>query len=640
MSTTARRHEQSRRRLFILLIGLVILFGLIVIQVAKLQVFDPGHYLRVGASQTVRSQVLAADRGTIYDRNHTELAMSVPLKSVFADPKLIANPIEDAAKLAPILGLDAGDLALKLGAPNRFTYLARKVTKDVSDAVAGLKLVGIEFLDETVRDTPGADTTRSLIGSVDLDNNALSGLERQYADQLTGTPGSLTLERNPQGHTIPVGDHQLTPAVKGDDLVLTVDRSMQFETERVLSEQVKAAGGKGGIAIVTKPATGEVLAMVNVTTDPTTGEVKPSGNNAAVTTVYEPGSVMKIVTIAAALEKGQVTPDTTFSVPDHFQVGDHLFSDAEPHATESMTVAKILAESSNIGTIKIGEQLGKQGIYDSLKNLGFGARTSLDFLNEANGNVLAPSKWSATSIGTIPIGQGVSATPLQVLEAYNTIANHGLYVGPRLVDSTIDSNGNEHPMPADATRRALSTETADKVNLMLRGVVTGGTGLLAAVDGYTVAGKTGTARKVQPGGSYYDAGGVIRYESTFVGMVPAEAPALSVIVIIDEPTAGSYFGGAVAAPAFSKIASFGLQRFSVPPPVTDGAAGGIAMPGATASSATDPQVGTIQRLPNGKLRAMPAGMPVAPPVSVTVTTRPPISASKRAVSSPTTTRKP
>jgi len=636
----------TRKRLLVLLAGLIAIFGLVAVKVVDLQVLSPGHYLKFGASQTIRSQVLAADRGTIYDRNHTELAMSVPLKSVFADPKLVADPVAAAALLAPILHLDTGDLAVKLGASNRFTYLARKVPKDISDQVAALRLDGINFIDETEREAPGGDVARSLIGSVDPDNNGLSGLEKQYAAELTGTPGSLTLERNPQGHTIPVGEHQLTPALKGDDLVLTIDRSMQYEAERVLSEQVKAAGAKGGIAIVTKPSTGEVLAMANVTSDEKTGEVTPSGNNAAVTTVYEPGSVMKIATIAAAIESGKVTPDTTFTVPDHLQVGDHLFSDAEPHLTETMSVAQILALSSNVGTIKIGQQLGKQGIYDSLRNFGFGTRTSLDFLNEANGSVLNPDKWSATSIGTIPIGQGVSATPLQVLEAYNTVANRGLSVAPRLVDSTIDSDGNEHPVPADAGRRALSAATADRVNLMLRGVVTGGTGVLATVDGYTVAGKTGTARKVQPGGGYYDASGAIRYQSTFVGMVPAEAPALSVIVVIDQPSGGLYTGGAVAAPAFSKIASYGLQRFSVPPPVTDGAAGGAAVAGPATSSATsgaDGLVGTVQRMANGKLRASTAGVPVippAPPVPPAVTTAPSGSTAKGGTSTPSTARKP
>jgi cell division protein FtsI (penicillin-binding protein 3) len=607
----------TRRRLLILLAGLVGLFGLIAAKVTDLQVINPGHYLSFGQAQTVRSQTLAADRGTIYDRNRTELAMSVPMKTIFADPKLVADAsgrsdaAHSAALLAPILGLDVSDLTQKLSGSNRFVYLARKVSKDISDKVAALKLPGIDFLDETDRITPGGGVGRSLIGTVDPDNNGLSGLEKQYASELTGTPGSLMLERNPQGHTIPVGEHQLTPAVKGDDLVLTIDRSMQYQTEQILADQVHAAGAKGGIAIVTRPSTGEVLAMANVATDPKTGAVSTSSNNAAVTTIYEPGSVMKMATVSAAIEQGLVTPNTTFSVPGTYQVGDHTFSDAEPHGTETLSVAQILAQSSNIGTIKIAQQLGRQGVYDTLTNFGFGAETGLAFLNEAGGRVLQPGKWSGTSMGTIPIGQGVSATALQVLEGYNSIANGGVYVGPRLVDSTIDANGNEHPIPADSGRRVVSATTASTMNMMLRGVVTGGTGTLAKVDGYTVFGKTGTARKPQAGGVYTDKNGLTQYESTFVGAVPAEAPALSVIVVIDEPSGGNYYGGAVAAPAFSKIASYGLQRFSVPPPVTDGTAVGATLATTPVTSTGAAATDGVLQLPNGKVRAATAGFPLA-----------------------------
>ena len=503
---------------------------------------------------------------------------------------------------------------------------------------------------ETERIEPGGELARSLIGSVDVDNNGLSGLEAQYGKELTGTPGSLTLERNPQGRTIPVGEHQLVPAQKGDDLVLTVDRSMQYETERILSEQVSAAGAKGGIAVVSVPSTGEILAMANVVTNPDTGQVQPSGNNAALTTVYEPGSVMKMATVASAIEKGLVSPETVVTVPSGLQVGDHLFTDAETHGTEQMPVSQIIAQSSNIGTIKIAQQLGKQGVHDALTEFGFGSRTSLDFPNEAKGTVLAPDKWSGTSIGTIPIGQGVSVTALQMLEAYNTVANGGRYVSPRLVDSTIDSDGHEHPVPFDDGHRVVSQATSDKMNVMLRGVVTGGTGTLAKVDGYTVFGKTGTARKPQANGTYTDAAGRTHYDATFVGVVPAEAPALSVIVVIDDPSGGNYYGGSLAAPAFSKIASYGLQRLAVPPPVTDGAQGGAPVAPAVT------QVGaTVLTLADGKVRAPPAEPAAADVPATAGATTSPATASRKTTgatstsktasstttgSSPPTTRKP
>ncbi|MGZ4785239.1 MAG: peptidoglycan D,D-transpeptidase FtsI family protein [Acidimicrobiales bacterium] len=639
----------TRRRLLILLCALASLFILISAKVADLQVLNPSRYLTTGASQTLRSQTLAAERGTIYDRNHTELAMSVPKKTIFVDTKLVTDPVAEAAALAPVLQLDAGALQAKLSqrhaddtgamVPDRFVYLARKVEIDVADRVKDLKLPGISFIDESAVSNPSGTLARNLLGTVDVDNNGVSGIEKQYNAEMTGTPGSLTLERNPQGRTIPVGEHQLTPAVKGDDLVLTIDQAMQYETESVLTEQVGATAAKGGMAIVTKPDTGEVLAMASVIRDEKTGNITVSGDNAPLTSVYEPGSVMKIVTVSDALEQGLVTPDTTIQVPASLQVGDHSFTDAEQHGAETMTVAQILAKSSNIGTIKIAQMVGKQSLYDRLMAFGFGKETPLGFPDESHGTVPAPDTWWTTSMGTIPIGQGVSATPMQILSAYNTIANRGSYVAPRLVDSTIDAAGQEHPIAADEGHRVMSTATADKMNVMLRGVVTDGTGGTAAVNGYSVMGKTGTARKPQPGGGYTDANGGMKYESTFVGVVPAEAPALSVIVVIDEPSGGNYTGGAVSAPAFSKIAAFGLRQFSVPPPVTDIANGGVPVPPLT----TGHSAATV--LPNGKFRAVTAAEAAAATTPTTTptkkrTTTTTTGSTPPSTKSPPTTKKP
>jgi cell division protein FtsI (penicillin-binding protein 3) len=589
----------TRRRLLVLLAGLLSIFGLIVWKVADLQVINPGHYLAVVTSQTVHTQTLAADRGSIYDRNHNELALTVPGKTVFADPKLITDVAGDALKLSPLLGIPVADLIPKLSAHNQFDYLARKIAPTVADKIAALKLPGIDFLDEPTVQMPDGATTSALLGSVDIDNKGLGGLEAQYDKLLTGTPGELTLAENPQGRTIPVGEHQLVPARPGQDLQLSIDRSMQYQTELILQEQVQAAGAKGGIAIVSSTATGDILAMANVTQDPTTKQVGPSTNNAALTTVYEPGSVMKIATISAAIEKGLITPDTKLVVPDSYSVAGTSFSDAEAHGTETMPVSQIVAQSSNIGTIEIAQKLGQQGVYDAVTGLGYGHTSGLGFPSEAAGTVIAPSTWSGTSIATIPIGQGVSATPLQVLEAYNTVANGGVYVPPRLLDATIDAQGQRHALPAAKTRRVMSTATADEMNQMLRGVVTGGTGTLAAVDGYSVFGKTGTAREPQPNGGYTDKLGRYHYDATFVGVVPAQNPSLSVIVVIDDPAGANYYGGSVAAPAFSKIASYGLRLFGVPPPSVDVAAGGVAVAGAPDGGVD----GTVTTEPGHKVRA-------------------------------------
>ena len=322
-------------------------------------------------------------------------------------------------------------------------------------------------------------------------------------------------------------------------------------------------------------------------------------------------------------------------MPGSYSVGGTSFSDAEAHGTEAMTVAQIVAQSSNIGTIKIAQQLGSQGVYAAIRGLGYGRQTALHFPNEAAGTVLPPAQWSGTSIATLPIGQGVSSTALQVLEAYNTIANAGRYVAPRLLDATIDPQGNTHPVPTDAGHRVMSTKTADEMNLMLRGVVTGGTGTLAKVDGYTVLGKTGTAREPQPNGGYTDTLGRYHYDATFVGVVPAQKPALSVIVVIDDPRGGNYFGGSIAAPAFAKIASYGLRLFHVPPPSNDAAAGGAPIAGAGVGGVD----GAVITESDGKIRAYAAG--TSSTTVPTVTTVAPIAGSRSTSSTATpTTRKP
>jgi cell division protein FtsI (penicillin-binding protein 3) len=593
----------------------IALFGVIVAKVADLQVLNPSRYVAVSTAQTLRSQTLPAERGAVYDRNHQPLALSVPDKAVFADPKLVRDPFAEAAKLGPVLGLTPSVLEAKLRVKTRFVYLARRVTPDLAAKVHALGLPGIDLLDEPGVAMAGGPMMSSLLGAVDVDNKGLSGLEGQYDHLLTGTPGQLTLDQNPQGRTIPIGEHRLVPAVKGHDLVLTVDQSMQYQTEQILAQAVANAHAKGGVAIVSRPSTGDILAMANVSYDPTTKQVVSTSNNAAVTTVYEPGSVMKVATVSAALEHHLVTPDTKIDVPATYKVADGVFTDAEQHATEQLTVAQVVAESSNIGTIKLAQQLGKTNVYQTLRSFGFGSSTPLRFPNEAAGYVLTPPQWSGTSIATMPIGQGISATPLQVLEAYNVVANDGMYIGPRLVSATVDPDGHAHATPAEPGRRVLSTATARTMNQLLRGVVDpGGTGALAKVDGYPVFGKTGTAREPQPNGRYTDAAGNYHYAATFVGVVPAGAPALSVIVVIDDPK-GNYFGGSVAAPAFSKIASYGLRLFRVPPPPSD-------TPGRPGSSDNGVD-GPVVTAPGGKIRAAPS--PASPPstVGTTTTTRAP-----------------
>jgi cell division protein FtsI (penicillin-binding protein 3) len=556
-----RRKPDVRRRLVALLVVLGVLFTVVVGRLVMIQGVAPDKYVAVGESQRLRDVVLPAGRGAMFDRNGRDLALTIPQKTVWANPHLVTDPLAAAKALSPVLHVDEAVLADRLSRDAGFVYLARKVDDAVVDRVKELHLDGVFFLDEPKRFNPAGDLAAPLLGVVGTDNEGLSGLELQFEKKLKGTPGELRVERDPYGNEIASGDRSFTPAQPGDDLVLTIDRSLQYETEKALSEEIVKSNSKGGTAVVMDPKTGEVLAMANLTYDGAdSGRAPyPSINNTAVTNVYEPGSVNKVITIAAALEEGLVEPDTTLSVPDHLRVADHVFSDHDPHPLKQWTVTDIMATSSNIGTIMIGKQLGKSRLDAYLRKFGLGSKTGLGFPGEPRGLLLDPKKWSGTSIGTVPIGQGLAVTALQMLGAYNTVANGGVLVTPKLVKATVDGDGTQVPTPASPRRRVVSDKTASQVTNMLTEVVKQGTGTEAAIDGYTVAGKTGTARKPYKGG--YKQGA---YLATFAGFVPAENPRLSAIVVLDEPA--QMYGGLVSAPVFAKVAQYGLRLFRIPPP--------------------------------------------------------------------------
>jgi len=309
---------------------------------------------------------------------------------------------------------------------------------------------------------------------------------------------------------------------------------------------------------VMDPATGEILAMANLAQTPE--GPKPTLDNRGVTAVFEPGSVNKVITVAGALEEGIVNPTTTYDVPDHLQVSTHRFSDHDPHPVTRWNVRDIVTTSSNIGTIMVAQQLGKDKIDEYLRKFGLGQATGLGFPNESKG-IMKSGRWNGTDIGSIPIGQGIAVNALQMLDVYNTIANDGVFVAPRLVRSTVDADGKEHPVGAAAGRRVVSARTAEQLTGMLANVVAVGTGVNAAIPGYTVAGKTGTARKPSLTTRGYVSGA---YIATFAGFVPAESPRLSAIVVLDEPH--PYYASLSSAPVFSRITKYALRQFRVPPP--------------------------------------------------------------------------
>jgi cell division protein FtsI (penicillin-binding protein 3) len=559
----ATGNRLTGRRAMALLIVLSLGLSAVILRLTQVQAVSASQYEKLGTGQRIRKISLAAERGAIFDRNGVDLALSVNQQTVWANPKVVTDPAGYAAKLAPILGTDQKVLADRLGQRSHaFVYLARKVEDSTAEAVRALGLEGVDFVPESKRFYPSGTLAAPLLGNVGIDNDGLAGLEVQYDKSLAGKPGELVVEQDPQGRRIPQGYSRLEPAVRGKDLILSLDQSLQYELERALVDAVGAATAKGGLAIVADTRTGGILAMANVTGDGA-GAARPSSpteHNRAVTDVYEPGSTNKVITMAGAIEDGLVTPETKFTVPDKLPMANAVFEDHEPHPPIPWSVTDILVNSSNVGTIMVGQKLGKNRLDHYLRAFGFGTRTGIGFPGEPAGLLLDPDHWYVTSMGTVPIGNGLAVSALQMLQVYVTVANGGLYRPPRLVEATIDSDGVRHPVPLAEPRRVVSPETAGKLSTMLTKVVQEGTGTNASVPGYLAAGKTGTARKPLEGARGYSG----NYVASFVGYTPAQDPRLAAVVVLDEPT--PIYGGQVSAPVFARIMQYALRLDRIPPP--------------------------------------------------------------------------
>lgn len=539
---------------------IAVVFGVLAVRVADVQTRSREYFSELGRNQRVQQVTLAAERGGIFDRNGHDLALSLSRETVWADPRVIKRPAEYAAKLAPVVGVEELSLRDRLSQSNQaFVYVARKVEPEIAAAVRKLGLTGIGLAPESKRYYPAGDLAAPVLGFVGLDNDGLSGLESAMEGTLAGKPGEVTVERDPTGTELPGTERTVTAAKRGVDLVLTIDQSIQYEAERALIDQVNAVDAKGGLAIVMDVRTGDILAMATVdgeTADSPARAAPSSQRNRTVTDVFEPGSTNKVVTIASALEARLVTPQTEFIVPQAIKVDGQKYEDVESHATV-MTVADILRESSNVGTIMIARELGSARFDAALRNFGFGKPTGLEFPGEAPGILLPLANYNDTSMASMPIGNAIAVTALQMLDVYATLANNGVARQPRLVAATIDDVGKRFDLAQGTTRQVVSPETAKTMREMLAAVVTGGTGTKAAVPGYTVAGKTGTARKPPYEKPPY------RYVSSFVGFAPADNARLATIVVIDE-SAKQFFGGEVAAPVFSRIMQHALAVERVP----------------------------------------------------------------------------
>jgi cell division protein FtsI (penicillin-binding protein 3)/stage V sporulation protein D (sporulation-specific penicillin-binding protein) len=547
----------ANRRIRLLLVVAVLVFAGTLARAVWLQGVQAGTLERMATRQHREPIVIPATRGTITDRNGEPLAIGEQATTVYADPRRIRNPRRVAAIAARELGVDPNGIYERIADRTKgFVYVLRKADPAKARSLQRRGLAGLGFYAEEQRAYPQRTVAAHVLGFAGIDNHGLDGLERSLDRLLAGRPGSETVVKDPFGRVLDVVDTRAERP--GHDVQLTIDHQIQANAEAVLAQTVRQWHAKAASAIVLDPRTGAVLAMaVAPGFDANRFGAASAGRrrNRAVTDMYEPGSTFKLVTVAAALSEGLATPLTAFTLPPSIQVADRVIHEHDPRPTERMTVARILAESSNVGTVTIAKDLlGPDRLARWIGRFGFGKPTGIDFPGESAGAALPRELWSGSTIGTVPIGQGIAVTPIQMASVYAAIGNGGVLMRPHLVDR-IDGVRRSYRRG----RRVVSRTVAAQVMTMLRGVVDAGTGTGAAVPGYTVAGKTGTANKPE-GGSYSTS----KYVASFVGLVPAKKPRLAIMVMVDEPK-GAIWGGVVAAPAFQEIARFDLQYLEVSP---------------------------------------------------------------------------
>jgi len=549
------------RRLIALFVTLAVAFCVIGARLVLLQVHDAQAFASMGERQRTRTIPLPATRGSILDRYGGEMALSLGARAIYADPRYVTDPVGEAAEMAPILEMKPMVIQRLLSSEGGFAYIARQVDQSVADRVEALDLPGIGFLPESRRHYPsGSWGAPQVVGIVGLDDIARGGLELEYDETLAGQDGEQQVEIDPAGRFIPQGVHVVRPAVPGSDVEATIDPELQYQAEVALESAVDGNGAKGGTVVAMDPRTGEVLVLT--TYYPTGKHRDPARDrvtNPAVTSVFEPGSVNKVITAAAVIEEDKVSLDEVFHVPDQLTVYDYTIHDAEPHAVERMKLGDIITHSSNVGTILVARQLGSDLMAEYLAKFGYGQETGIGLPGESAGLLPSLYSWSGVSMANLPIGQGVSVTPLQMVNVYATIANGGVWTQPSLVRGTIDPDGVFHPAPPPETRRVVSEETAKTVTSMLAHVVTSGTGTEAQIPGYWVAGKTGTGKVPNPNGSGY----INEYVASFIGFLPASDPRIVIGVVIDQPSTQIY-GGLVAAPVFKQLGMEAIARLRIP----------------------------------------------------------------------------
>jgi cell division protein FtsI (penicillin-binding protein 3) len=566
-----------------LVIGVLFVLSLFAAQLLRIQGFDSANVAAEALKQRTEAEAVPAMRGKILSSDGVVLAASRPRETVVADPQAVCtyqtkkNTCQDelkagalsaaAAALAPLLGKPASEIGAKFNTTSRYVVLDRQVTPLTWRKISALGIPGI-YTDNRPgvsvpeRVYPQGPTAASLVGFVTDNGLAGGGVEEMVNSTLTGKTGESIFERAPSGIPIPGGRHEITKAVDGKDVTLTINSNLQWYAQNAIAQKIQETEALSGTVVVMNAKTGQLLALASYPTfDPNDiGHAKGDLVNKAFNDVFEPGSTAKIMTIAAALEEKKVTPSTPVVIPNRLHRYDTWFKDSHDHPTEYRTVAGTLAESSNIGTVLIGETLTSKQLETYFRKFGLGSTSGMGYPGESAG-LLAPSeKWSGTQRSTVKYGQGVSVTAIQAASVFQTIANGGLRVPPRLIAGTTDADGAFVKAPQPEGQQVVSPEIAREVNLMLEGVVSKeGTAPQAQIPGYRVAGKTGTADRYDPVAKAYSG-----KTASFIGFAPADDPQIVVAVIIQRPLKG-YFGGSTAGPVFHDVMTYALQEFKVPP---------------------------------------------------------------------------
>ncbi len=555
--------KEKRERITFLSIVFIVFYFLLVYRLYNIQIVQSNKFKEIARQEHLTSFSIEGERGNIYDRNLKKLAVNVTVQSLFAIPTKVKNPQETARKISSILNLKTKDVLDKLNQKRSFVWIKRKLTDTEVEEIKKINLDGLDFLNESKRYYPKNYLASNLLGFVGIDNQGLEGLELFFDKELKGLPGLVILERDASGGKIPLSIKEPTAHRDGKSIVLTIDEVIQYITEEALDKAFQKYKAKAGVAIVVKPKTGEILAIaVRPSYDPNYFDKfsQDLWRNRAITDAYEPGSTFKVVTIATALNERVAKLDDQFYCKGWIKYNGHIFHDIHQHGSQDLT--DIVKNSCNVGVIQTGTRLDEKVFEKSIRRFGFGALTEINLPGEINGLVRSSKDWSKISLASLSIGQEISVTPIQLIMAVSAIANRGTLMKPMIVKEILDSNQNRikvyKPKPV---RQVISVDTALTMTKILEQVVADGTGKRANLTDYQVAGKTGTAQKFDFSiGKYSDD----KYNSLFVGYVPAENPQMSILVLLDQPK-GSYYGGTVAAPVFKEIASKALPYLSIPP---------------------------------------------------------------------------